>query len=226
MADISLDQFVSRIKTDIHAPSFIILPVLYDILRDFTERTWIIYKTFEQQCTIDAAEYNDAIAIPVADTVSDLVPIKIDALIADSTVYTPLLRDIVGVIDREKLDVSGVKFYNFFSPVDDPPLVPPVVYPETNVRIFPWDTDPLITVSIPFRTGDAPATVPSSFLEYKEAICSGVIARLMLQPGKDWTNPSLGMARDGLYQDGVSKGKNRFAKINRPVNLQMNRSFT
>lgn len=206
MADIALDPFVKRIKEDIHAPSFIILPYLYDILRDFTERSWIIYKTFEVQCVIDVAEDNNAVVIPIIDTIPNTIPIKIDVLKGNKIPYNPVMKDVVGPVDLDLLDDSGMKFYHFFNPVVDGP--------DTSVRIFPWFSDPLITMSIPFRTVDIPVTVPGVLLEYKEVVCSGVIARMMLQVGKAWTNPNMGMAREGIYQTGVSKVKYRWVGNN------------
>ena len=46
---VSTDQFVSRIKRDIHVPEPIIEPILFDVIRDFTEKTWILCKSFQVQ---------------------------------------------------------------------------------------------------------------------------------------------------------------------------------
>lgn len=47
------------------------------------------------------------------------------------------------------------------------------------------------------------------FEDYRDAIASGAIARLMLQAGKAWSNPQLGALHEGKYQDAADKALSR-----------------
>lgn len=59
---------------------------------------------------------------------------------------------------------------------------------------------------------------------YSAAIVAGVKARLMMQPAKPWSNPSLGMKYQADYENYVSKAKisiNKSASKQKDLSVQM-----
>lgn len=202
----SPNEFVTRIQRDINAPDFEITPTLHDIVREFTMATWVLYRSYEVQGSGVEESTNASVSFDVSATVPGLIPIRVDKLRTSGSSYKPVMREIVGSATRTNYEVYGSKFYNFFASEEDGL--------ETYVRIFPWDSDPLIYLSVAFRTVDEPTTFPSILLDYKEAICCGVMSRMMLQPNMDWFNPQLSAVHNSTYEKGVNKAKLRWFREN------------
>lgn len=196
------NDFVKRVQRDINAPDFEIEQVLFDIVKEFTMKTWVLYRSYEVQGSGVEDSENNSVAFDVADTVPGLIPVRVDKLKSESVNYRPVMREIVGEPTRTNYEVSGVKFYNFYATEADGLA--------TNVRIFPWDSDPLIYLSIAFRTDDEPDSFPAILLDYKEEICCGVMSRMMLQPGMDWFNTGLAGIHNSTYEKGINKAKLRW----------------
>ena len=197
-----LDPFLKRIKMDIQAPEPIVLPFLYDIFREFSEKTWILYRSYQVQGSGVADSVNKSVAFNTTAAVIGLIPIALHRLEDESRAYNPRRSVVEGTVTDSFHTDSGSKLYNFFSETESGS--------ETMVRVFPWTTDPLLTLGIAFRPSDEPATVSRVFLEYKEAICAGAEARLMEMPGKPWTNPGLSGVKEAKYQGGISQAKSRW----------------
>ena len=45
------------------------------------------------------------------------------------------------------------------------------------------------------------------YLGYGQAVVSGALARAMLMPGRDWSNPQLAAAHGAMFEDGIAKAK-------------------
>ena len=215
-ATTSIDPYVYRIKRDIHAPEPNIIPIIYDVLRDFAEKTWILFKSFRVQGHgVEASAYK-SVTFDIDTVMPGLVPMRVHRFKDQAGEYAAVQRDIKDVedIDMSVYEVDGAKFYNFFTDDDT-----------TNsyyLRVFPFSYDPLLFIDMVFRLPDrdglafnaaAPQLViPRVFIDFKEEICSGVMARMMMQPSTDWTNPQLAGHREAIYQDGISRAKLRWFK--------------
>lgn len=215
---VSTDQFVSRIKRDIHVPEPIIEPILFDVIRDFTEKTWILCKSFQVQGRgVEASGYK-SVSFDMDAVMPGLVPMLVHRIKDQAGEYRAVQRDIAMVedLDMSVYDMPGVKFYNFFTDDD--------ATDSYYLRVFPFSYDPLLFVNMAFRLPDRdgmpfdatanPLSIPRALLDYKEEICSGVMARMMMQPGAEWTNPQLAGYRDTIYQTGISRAKLRWFKNN------------
>lgn len=223
-ATTSIDPYIYRIKRDIHAPEPNIIPIIYDVLRDFAEKTWILYKSFQVQGRgVEASGYK-SVSFDMAAVMPGLVPMFVHRLKDQAGEYRAVQRDIAMVEDLDMsvydmpgmsvYDMPGVKFYNFFTDDD--------ATDSYYLRVFPFSYDPLLFVNMAFRLPDRdgmpfdaaanPLSIPRVLLDYKEEICSGVMARMMMQPGSEWTNPQLAGFRDTIYQTGISRAKLRWFK--------------
>lgn len=223
-ATTTMEPYVTRIQRDIRAPRTVIEATLYDILRDFTEKTWILYKSFQVQGRgVEASGYK-SVSFDMAAVMPGLVPMFVHRLKDQAGEYRAVQRDIAMVEDLDMsvydmpgmsvYDMPGVKFYNFFTDDD--------ATDSYYLRVFPFSYDPLLFVNMAFRLPDRdgmpfdaaanPLSIPRVLLDYKEEICSGVMARMMMQPGSEWTNPQLAGFRDTIYQTGISRAKLRWFK--------------
>ena len=201
----SLDPYVKRIQRDIDVPYFVINPFLFEVFREFSEKTWLIYRSYEVQGYGASDSINNSVAFNVDDAAPGLVPIQIHKLKDTSKEYKAVRLEISGAssVTRSQYDIPGQKIYNFYAG-DDESL------DETYVRVFPFDYDPLLYMSIAFRTVDEPEEVPRIFLEFKEAICSGAMSRMMMQPKAEWYEPQLAMIHEKKYDRGVGQAKMRW----------------
>ena len=215
-ATTTMEPYVTRIQRDIRAPRTVIEATLYDILRDFTEKTWILYKSFQVQGHgVEVSGYK-SVSFDMDAVMPGLVPMFVHRLKDQAGEYRAVQRDIAMVedLDMSVYDMPGVKFYNFFTDDD--------ATDSYYLRIFPFSYDPLLFVNMAFRLPDRdgipfdaaanPLAIPRILLDFKEEICSGVMARMMLQPGADWTNPQLAGHRESAYQSGISRAKLRWFK--------------
>lgn len=217
-ATTSIDPYIYRIKRDIHAPEPNIIPIIYDVLRDFAEKTWILFMSFRVQGHgVEASAYK-SVTFDIDTVMPGLVPMRVHRFKDQAGEYAAVQRDIKDVedIDMSVYDKPGVKFYNFFTDDD--------ATDSYYLRVFPFSYDPLLFVNMAFRLPDRdgmpfdaaanPLSIPRVLLDYKEEICSGVMARMMMQPGAEWTNPQLAGFRDTIYQIGISRAKLRWFKNN------------
>lgn len=202
----SPDAFTKRIQRDIHAPAFVIEPFLNEVIRDFTEKTWVLFRSFEIQGSGVEESAFSSVAVDFSTSSPGLIPIRVNKLKVNGIEYGLTMRAINGSASRVNYEITGTKLYEFFATEEGGD--------ETSVRVYPWDSDPLFFISVAFRTADEPESFPRILLDYKEEICSGVMSRMMMQPGKDWSEPNLAMFRDGIYQRGVNKAKLRWFQEN------------
>lgn len=215
-ATTSIDPYIYRIKRDIHAPEPNIIPIIYDVLRDFAEKTWILFKSFRVQGHgVEASAYK-SVTFDIDTVMPGLVPMRVHRFKDQAGEYAAVQRDIKDVedIDMSVYEVDGVKFYNFFTDDD--------ATDSYYLRVFPFSYDPLLFIDMVFRLPDRdgmafdaeanPLAIPRTLLDFKEEICSGVMAMMMLQPGADWTNPQLAGHRESVYQSGISRAKLRWFK--------------
>ena len=214
----TMEPYVVRIQRDVRAPRTVIEQILYDVLRDFTEKTWILFKSFQVQGHgVEASGYK-SVSFDMDAVMPGLVPMFVHRLKDQAGEYRAVQRDIAMVedLDMSVYDMPGVKFYNFFTDDD--------ATDSYYLRIFPFSYDPLLFVNMAFRLPDRdgmpfdaaanPLSIPRVLLDYKEEICSGVMARMMMQPGSEWANPQLAGFRDTIYQTGISRAKLRWFKNN------------
>lgn len=207
MAMSSLDPFIERIQREIKAPDYVIYPFLYDIFKDFTEKTWVLHWSYQVQGSGALSSVNKSIAFNTAETIPGLIPIELNKIKSSGREYKPLKKWVVGAIEDLAHEVRGAKFYNFYS-IDENAN-------ETYVRVFPWSVDePLLFLGIAFKTVDEPETVPRVLLDYKEEICHGVMGRMRMVPDTKWSNPNYSTVDAAIYKKGINKAKLRWFNSN------------
>ena len=212
----TMEPYVVRIQRDVRAPRTVIEQILYDVLRDFTEKTWILFKSFQVQGHgVEDSAYK-SVTFDIAAVMPGMVPMRVHRFKDQAGEYAAVQRDILAVedLDMSVYDVAGAKFYNFFTDDD--------ATDSYYLRVFPFSYDPLLFIDMVFRLPDRdvmafdvaanPPAIPRVLLDFKEEICSGVMARMMMQPGAEWTNPQLAGFRDTIYQTGISRAKLRWFK--------------
>ena len=104
-----------------------------------------------------------------------------------------------------------------------------------DYRFYPPDFEllesPTSAFTLDFELSLAPQDGVDSvedmfFRDWYEEICSGTKAKLMIIPGKPWSNPSLAGVHAGLYRQGVGKARIRMSKQNSVVGKRVTgRSF-
>lgn len=212
----TMEPYVTRIQRDVRAPRTVIEQILYDVLRDFAEKTWILFKSFQVQGHgVEDSAYK-SVTFDIDAVMPGMVPMRVHRFKDQAGEYAAVQRDILAVedLDMSVYEVAGAKFYNFFTDDD--------TTDSYYLRVFPFSYDPLLFIDMVFRLPDRdgmafdaeanPLAIPRTLLDFKEEICSGVMAMMMLQPGADWTNPQLAGHRESVYQSGISRAKLRWFK--------------
>ena len=206
-ATTSLDPFIERIQREIKAPDYVIFPFLYEVIKDFTERTWVLYRSYQVQGSGALASVNKSISFNTVETVPGLIPMELHRLKSAGSEYKPLRQEIVGAVDEGTYEVRGAKFYNFYATDDE--------LFETYIRVFPWSVDaPVLLLGIAFKTVDEPTSVPRVLLDYKEEICHGVMGRMRMVPGTKWSDPNFSGFNESKYEKGIGKAKLRWFNNN------------
>lgn len=204
-----LDPFVERIRRDIHgAPGFLIEDFVKETLRDFTNKAWVLYQGMQVQGSGVATSTNKSVAWNMADYVSGLEPVTIKGMKVESTPYATQEKILATAVDQDsRYSIPTVKFYEIFKSAADGD--------KTNIRVYPFDADPLLYMMVAFKTLPDATEVPEILVDdWKEEICSGVMSKLMMQPGKEWTDPNLALFHKNIYQDGINSAKLKWFQNN------------
>jgi len=213
-----LDPFIERIQREIKAPEYVIYPFLYDIFKDFTERTWILYRSYQVQGSGALESVNKSISFNTTETVPGLIPFELHKLKLSGIEYKPLRQEIVGSVAEGTYEVRGAKFYNFYAA--------DASYAETYIRVFPWSIDdPLLYLGIAFKTVDEPSSVPRVLFDYKEEICHGVMGRMRMVPDVKWYNPNHSSVDAAIYKKGIGEAKLRWFNNNSSSMVLCRRGF-
>jgi hypothetical protein len=196
----SLDPFVTRIRQDIPGVS---IPIVEDyvkrVLRDFTGKAPVLYQGIQVQGSGVDESYNKSVAWDMADYIG-LEPVFIKDLSDETSSYIAKEKILKTECTDTRYKITGVKFFEIFKSSSDGN--------KTNIRIFPFDSDPLLYMMVGFKTLPDTTTVPEILVDdWLETICSGVMAQLYMQPTRPWANPEFGIAHKGFYQDGINKAK-------------------
>lgn len=172
-----IKPYIDLINSNLHAPVFITAPILFDVLRDFTEKTWILSRSFKVDCSgmKEAGLRSVSIVFELAPWIS---PIRVYKIKDQSGEYLPVERHVSNLdkIDASLYEVSGVKYYNI-NVLNM--LGPEGVYGDDGeshydedcvVRIFPFNYDPVLFVDMAFRLSNynglettMPVRVPSQY---------------------------------------------------------------
>lgn len=204
-----LDPFIQRIQEDIpDAPDIVINPHLKRIIREFTEKSWVLYQGIQVQGSDVLDSINQSIAWDMEDYVSDLEPFDIKSLKDTSREYKTQEKVLLTEIEETRLKINGVKFFEVFKAETGDEM--------TSIRIFPFsEDDPLLSMMVAFKTLKDATEVPVVLVDdWLEPICCGVMARMMRQPGRPWTEPNLWQTNHGIYKSGISKAKLKWFQNN------------
>lgn len=204
----NLDPFIQRIQMDIpDAPDFVISPILKDILREFTGKAWVLYQGIQVQGSGAATSTNKSVAWDMATYIDWLEPIGIKDLQDSYGSYDAKQKTLATSVADTRYKINGVKFYEVYKSEEDGN--------KTNIRIYPFDSDPLLSMMVAFKTLPDATEVPEILVDdYRETICHGVFARMMTQPGKPWTDPNLALFHKGEYNRGIGEANLKWFKNN------------
>ena len=128
-------------------------------------------------------------------------------------------------------DIDKPALYNRDFAGVDAGRADPNVITQKDERTFslfpiPLNTDPLaLTIRVALKPSRSSTEVEDNINEdYAETIAPGALTRLFLSPGKPYSNPQIGVARNQLYQVGVNLARQRatsgFVRSSRQVSLR------
>lgn len=132
----------------------------------------------------------------------------------------------VGPDDIDKPSLYNRDFAGVDAGRSDPTMITQKDERTFSVFPIPLNTDPLaLTIRVALKPTRASTEVEDSIFEdYAEIIAHGALTRLMLSPGKPYSNPQVGVARSGLFNAGVNLARQRatsgFVRTSRQVTLR------
>lgn len=115
---------------------------------------------------------------------------------------------------------AGESFYELISPHDCTMVIGIKTVEVGGVRVLPGDyrshavgqiefsepTAASVNVFAVLKTLESACGFPTVLMQrWRRVICDGVLARLMLQPGKQWSNPELGMLHRQAFEQGIQQ---------------------
>lgn len=202
-----LDPFIDRVQDDIPAcPEHVIEKYVKRVIRDFTGKAPVLYQGIQVQGSGVDESYNASVAWNMADYISGLEPVFVKDLSDETSSYVAKEKILGTECTDTRYEISGTKFFEIFKAVSDGD--------KTNIRIFPFDSDPLLYMMVGFKTLPDADTVPEILVDdWLEPICSGVMEILFRQP-RPWMDLQLSAYHKGLYQDGINKAKLKWFKNN------------
>jgi hypothetical protein len=160
-----------------------------EALQDFCERTWLVNRS-----VVATTSYT----LDTASAMANFVPCGVMRLRIDDVEYEARRVEVVGD-DDEMTDIeeAGVKFW----------------YPDSDgtITFMPFEVAPTtLRARVAFKPTMSIAAVEDLlYQEWHETINAGVKSRLMLMPGKKWSNAQLGGYWRQEYEKGVGSGKAR-----------------
>lgn len=188
MALVTWDKFLGRMAPHLPGcPDFTMREALADSAREFCERTHLWREELDEEATVaDQAVYQMFALAPIE---------KFLSFACDGTDIFPTHPSMLPEGWREE---RGKPTHYF-------------LVGDTDIQLYPTpDTAYTLAATAVIKPKDT-ATGVESFLRdaHEDAIRSGAIARLMLIPGKDWSNLPLADIHNKLFEAGIDNARAR-----------------
>ena len=202
----SLATFKKYIAADVlPCPDPILERELIGTIIDFYERTHVVTKDFNVELDSDDidSDYQDSVDVDLNEYFTNYRPVSVIRLNVDGTDFVPKYKEILNDIDAWEGSVreQGVKFFFFLS--------------NSSLRIYDMETsDSNLYIRMAVKPVRDITEVEDEriYEDYLETIVAGVKARILIMPGKPWTNQTAARQADIDWRRGVSHARSMFDK--------------